>query len=101
MKAKKVAGQRNESCAGLLFPPEQGVNCTHFGQISSGIFLESQFVWPCAACAQKLQLARADGVDFEEVGAEWRRGRDAADYQDLIAFLCELAGQDRGFCLLD
>jgi hypothetical protein len=25
-KPKKVAGQRNESCAGLLFPPEQGAN---------------------------------------------------------------------------
>ena len=25
-RAEKVAGQRNESCAGLLFPPEQGVN---------------------------------------------------------------------------
>jgi hypothetical protein len=47
------------------------------------------------------RLARADGVDFEEVCAEWRGGGDAADYQDLVACLCELAGEDGGLCLLD
>lgn len=46
-------------------------------------------------------LARADGVDFEEVCAEWRGGGHAADDQNLIACLCELAGEDGGLCLLD
>jgi hypothetical protein len=35
---QKVAGHRNDCCDGLLFPPEQGVKCTHAEGISSGIF---------------------------------------------------------------
>ena len=100
-RAEKVAGQRNESCAGLLFPPEQGVNCTHFGQISSGIFLNCNLPQPGDGRAERRHLARSDGVDLEEICAEWRGGRDAADDQDLVACFRELAGQDGGLRLFD
>jgi len=99
-RAEKVAGQRNESCAGLLFPPEQGVNCTHFAQISSGIFLNCSLQLRDGR-ARRRHLARPDGVDFDEICAERRRGGHTADDQDLVACLCEPARQDGGLCLLD